>query len=386
VSIQTASSELALPFTREEFQHRLTALRRKMAERNIDIVLLDELEHLAYITGYAPRGTRYQVCVVPLEQEPIMLVRSVDEVTFREQSWLSTCVPMGDAEDEVAVLRRTLLSLGWAASRIGVELDSHFLPVKRYDEIRATLAEATFVDFSGLLWELRLRKSPQELAYLRQAGTISDAAMLCAIEACGEGRNESDAVIAAYSEAFRLGADNSWVIVVTSGRRTTSVHGALAHRCLAAGDIVHLESIPQVNGYTARMMRPTSIGQPADRVRDAALKLIEIQDQQFAALRPGVRASDIDRIAREQVLRAGLRTRYDNITGYTVGYIPGIATPRTSDFTRVFLPTSDWILEESMAFHMYVQGEGIGISESVVITETGCERVTNLERKLFVRD
>jgi Xaa-Pro dipeptidase len=117
----TMRDELTAPFTREEYQQRLSAVRTKMAERGIDVVLLDELEHLSYITGYAPRGTRYQVCAVPLEDEPVMLVRSVDEITFREQSWFGDCIPMSDADDEISVLRRTLRSRGWEKQRIGVE-------------------------------------------------------------------------------------------------------------------------------------------------------------------------------------------------------------------------------------------------------------------------
>jgi Xaa-Pro dipeptidase len=93
----------------------------------------------------------------------------------------------------------------------------------------------------------------------------------------------------------------------------------------------------------------------------------------------------VDRICREGVLKAGLRDTYDNYTGYTLGYYGALLPPRTSDFTRTFLPTADWVLEPGMVFHMYTGARGMAFSETVLVTDTGPERLTRLERRLFVR-
>jgi Xaa-Pro dipeptidase len=129
------------------------------------------------------------------------------------------------------------------------------------------------------------------------------------------------------------------------------------------------------------MMRPAVIGQPSTQQHDDAARLIEFQDQQFAAMKSGALASDVDRILRDQVLEAGLRSDYDNVTGYTLGYYGSMLPARSSDFTRVFLPTSSWVLEPGMVFHMYAWGRGMSFSETVLVTETGHERLTKLERK-----
>ncbi|UWU25538.1 M24 family metallopeptidase (plasmid) [Rhizobium sp. CB3060] len=97
---------------------------------------------------------------------------------------------------------------------------------------------------------------------------------------------------------------------------------------------------------------------------------------------PRAIASHVDAIAREQILAAGLRKCYLNITGYNLGLYP-IHTPRTSDFSRIFLPTSDWTLKEGMVFHMYVSDAGVAFSETVVITANGAERLTKAPRTLF---
>jgi Xaa-Pro dipeptidase len=97
-------------------------------------------------------------------------------------------------------------------------------------------------------------------------------------------------------------------------------------------------------------------------------------------------ARDVDGICRAEVLRAGLRDAYENFTGYTLGYYGNVyMPPRTSDFTRAFLPTAEWTLEAGMVFHMYTGARGLAFSETVLVTEGGPERLTRLERTLFVR-
>ena len=82
-------------------------------------------------------------------------------------------------------------------------------------------------------------------------------------------------------------------------------------------------------------------------------------------------------------IAAGLRTRYDNITGYTLGFYHRAGT-RTSDFTRIFGPNVDYALESGMVFHVYAAAQGLACSETVLVTPQGGQRLTLLERKLFV--
>jgi Xaa-Pro aminopeptidase len=373
-----------LVFSPAEYARRLAALREVMRARGAEVVLIDEAEHLCYLTGFDRSATRYQVCAVPLEGEPIMILRALDEPSFRERSWLGECVTVADWEDPVAVMARTLAGRGWAARPIGLELDSNYLTVRRWQAITAALPAARFVDFGEVLRTLRLRKSPEEIAYMRRAAEIADRAIEAAIEAAGEGKSEREAAAAASRAFLELGADHGRAGVITSGSRSGSLHGALGHRRLERGDILHLELVPQVHGYSARIMRPAVIGTPSAAQAQAARTLIDIQDRQIAAMKPGAVGKDVDRIAREGILDAKLRDRYDNGTGYTLGYYAPWS-PRTSDFTRLMVPTAGWALEPGMVFHMYVAAAGLAFSETVLVTESGAERLTRAERRLAVR-
>jgi Xaa-Pro aminopeptidase len=374
-----------LAFSEEEYARRLAAVREHMVQRGADALLVDETEHLGYLTGFAPSATMYQACIVPLDRDPIMVLRQLDVPSFVESTWLSEHVGFRDWDDPLATVVDTLEQRGFGNKRIALELDGHFLTARHYTALTAALPEATVVDFSDVLWELRLIKSAEEIDYLRQACRIADQAMIEALDVIGEGKSEREAAAAAAAAYYRLGADNGSVGPIASGSRTESLHGGLRDHRLQRGEIIHLELVPQVQGYSARMMRPAVIGEPSAEQDDTARALIEIQDQQIAAMKPGAIGKDVDRICREGILQAGLRERYDNTTGYTLGYYASKMAPRSSDFTRIFTPDAEWRLEPGMVFHMYTTGKGLSFSETVLVTETVPERLTRLERTLFAR-
>jgi Xaa-Pro aminopeptidase len=379
------NDDARLCFSRAEHEDRLRAVRREMAARRLDVVIVDETEHLAYLAGWHASGSRYHCCLVPLSGDPVMVFRRLDEPAFLERSWLREYVCFSDSEDPVEAVVRTITAQGWAAGRLGVETDSHYLTVQTYEALRRALPRATLVDFSTVLRELRLRKSPREIEYLRQAATIADSAMRDAVAAVGEGLSEREAAIAASRAFLRLGADTARTGPITAGRRSGTLHGLLGDHRLQVGDLLHMELVPSVNGYSARLMRPTVIGPPSGEQADTASRLIEIQNEQIAAMKPGAVARDVDHVCRARVLEAGLRDSYDNFTGYTLGYYGATHPPRTSDFTRAFVPTADWVLEPSMVFHMYTGARDMSFSETVLVTESGAERLTRLERRLFTR-
>jgi Xaa-Pro dipeptidase len=367
-------------FPIEEFQLRLAALRTAMAERRVDLIVIDQFEHMVYFGGHLPTAAMYQALLVPLAGEPVAVIRALDAPVFFETSWLSHCVTIGDNDNPLKVVADTIISKGYGATSIGIERDSNFMTVNRAMELETFLPDGRMVDFSGVMWEMRQVKSPVELACLQVAAEICDRATAAGFSAATEGVNEREVCAAITAEALRCGADNTRLVLMASGPRSAALHGALGHRILTDGDILHVEMVPHFRGYTSRIMRPKSIGAPTDEQLRSAEAMIQIQDEQFRAMKPGVAAKDVDRILREGILSAGLRESYTNVTGYTLGLV---FIPRTSDFTRVFLAESDWRLEQNQVFHMYTWAAGMAFSETVVVTPEGGKCMTKMERKLF---
>lgn len=370
-----------LLFSLDEYRGRLEKVRAAMRERELDTLIVDQTDFLFYISGFGISENMYRACVVPLEGEPVFMLRAMDERPYLETTWLSQHVGFSDWQDPIDVLAHLLRERGWDAGRIGLDGDSYCMTINRFNRLKAALPQARFGDFSGVLEVLRARKSPAEIEYVRRAAAIGDIAIGEAIAVAGVGKSERDAAAAVSYAFMRHGADSGRAGPITNGVGDAFLHGNLHSRPLERGEILHMELLPFVNGYSARIMRPVVMGEASDAQQHIASQLLAIQDRQFAAMRPGAVAKDVDAIAREAILAAGLRSTFPNITGYTLGYYPQ-STPHTSDFTRVFLTGSDWVLEEGMIFHMYVSADGIAFSETVLVTGDGIELLTRSPRRL----
>lgn len=371
-----------LLFTREEYAERLGRLRAILSAKAIDVTLVDRTEYLVYLVGWGPEETLYRACLAPVSSEPVMVLRTLDTAPFLERSWITDHVAVSDSDDMLDALIATVKERGWADGRIGFDARSYNMNLSRFRRLEAALPDAAFVDIADDLEAMRWRKSPAEIDYLRHAATIADAAMVEAIAAGGEGRTERDAAAAASAAFVRLGADNGQCGPVTAGTGWNFLHGHTHDRPMARGDVLHMELVPTVNRYSARLMRNAIIGGPSSKHRDIADQLIAVQDAQIAAMTRGAAAAEVDRVGRSGILEAGLRDVYDNVTGYTLGIYP-VGTPVLSDFSRCFLPEADWALESGMVFHMYMSAKGLAISETVVVGDHGPERLTKLPRELF---
>ena len=367
------------PFPREEYEERLGRLRAVMAGRRLDAVIVDTCEMLDYFTGFAVSENRYRAAVIRPEGNPVMVVRRLDEQPFLNAAWFEDRRAFADVEDPVAVVAAVVGD----AVRVGLDMHSYCMTVKRFGHLRALLPGTELVDLSDLLMPMRLRKSDAELEVMRAAASIADEAMRRAIAAAVPGASSRRAASVASGAFVELGADFGRTGPITVGRGWNFMHGKLSGEPLAEGDVLHLELVPKVRGYCARLMRPAVMGEPSPELAAAAAALVDLQDRQIAAMVPGAEARAVDAIMREGAIRAGLRRDYVNNTGYTLGYYFEQA-PRTSDFTRPFTADADWRLEAGMTFHIYASAEaGVAFSETVLVTDRGPERLTGTERRLF---
>jgi Xaa-Pro dipeptidase len=80
------------------------------------------------------------------------------------------------------------------------------------------------------------------------------------------------------------------------------------------------------------------------------------------------------------VISAGLRRTFTNKTFYSIGLL----LPPNSGEALEAVAGSTWQFAPGMVFHTYLLAQGFGISETIAITDTGFERLTNFPRKLFV--
>ena len=285
-----------------------------------------------------------------------------------------------DTDDPIRVAGEAIDGLFGPTPRLGVELDAWPLTARRFLRLFPQSAGATVDDVSDALAVLRRIKSPSEIALVRRAARAAEAGMAAAAATARAGITERELAAAISETLIRAGSDMPGPGVLSSGERAFHLHGSYTDRELAAGQTVQFEVLACVRHYHARFMRTIKVARASAEDFRLAERLIRIQDDAIAAVAPGVHASVPDAIYRDGVLSAGLAERYTNKTFYGVGLLlppSGGEGPEAS-------PAADWVFDANMTFHTYVLARDFGFSETILVTETGCERLTTWPRELIV--
>lgn len=353
-----------------------------MQQASVDVMLVDHGELLAWLTGYTVSETLYRACMVPLEGEPWMVLRQLDEAPCLSQSPQLLVESYRDDEDPWMAVAHSLVRRGYQRAHIGADFTSYSMTVHSWQQLSRHLPEVKWSDLTAASDRLRSVKFPAEIDALRQAASIADTTLKNIGEQARAGWRVRDVAALAAGQFLQLGADTGETgpIVIASGDNGF-LHASGHEQHLQRGDVLHVELIPKVQHYSARLMRPFIVGEISLQRAELAQQLIAIQDQQLAAMKPGMIARDVDAIVREAVLSRGLRADYPNITGYALGLYT--RTPRPSDFSCSFHAKAEWELEENMVFHMYISAQSLAFSETVRVTPQGAERLTTFPRQLF---
>ena len=371
-----------LAFSLEEYRERLDTVRKAMAGRGVDIALVSVPENIYYLTGYTTLGYyMYQVLMVPVDDEPLLLTYREERINVERLSWLDRHVDYTVTDDPVQVTVDTVRGLGVAGKTLSIEEGGYFFPIRTYRRLMESLGDVRWVDGTGLVESARLVKSDAELGFIRQAADAAMAGMAEALAEARPGKTENDVAAAVYAATLRHGSEYPGSPpYVISGERSGLPHGTWEGRELRDGDIVFLEFSGCVKRYSAANMRTGFIGTPPPSVTGRATAVIDALETAIATIRPGATSGEVDAAARKAILAHGFGD-HTHETGYSIGvcYPPGWNESHIMNLH----PGDETVLRPNMVFHLVpslivpeLNGH-VGFSETVVVTETGCEVLTD---------
>jgi Xaa-Pro dipeptidase len=224
---------------------------------------------------------------------------------------------------------------------------------------------------------------------MKKAARTAEAGMKAGIEAVQAGVTEND--VAAEIHYAMIKAGSEWPAIapfVASGYRGAIGHATWAGRTLESGDCVMIEIGGCLKRYHVALMRSGFVGQPAAAVREAEKVVHDAFDAAFQAIKPGVTAEEVDAIGRKVVGRSAFGGTQASRTAYSIGI--GLPPDWGEGHILSMQPGARRVLEPNMTFHFlpWVQLPGVGgisFSETIRVTETGAELITNFERSVFVK-
>jgi Xaa-Pro dipeptidase len=380
-----------LAFPEDEYEERCRRLREVMRESGLDVMLVHQPPSVFYFSGNENLHVYDNECViVPREGEVSLLVPQADLSRARLTSWVRRIETFPPGGEPAKILAGMVADQGWARARIGVEkrvARAACLSVHTYEMLSAALPEATFVDGSGAPERVKLVKSPREVTCLRQAASYTDAGIRAALAAATEGRTDNDVAAAAYQAMMSAGSEFlSIPAIVNAGAYTGISHSTHKRHRLRRGDVLFLELGGCHQRYSSPCMRSASIGPPTDDARRLTDGCLAALESMHAVMRPGVTFDEVSQAGAKGVARAGMDLDWGGDYGYPVG--AGFP-PHWGDYSCRIRIGNPMPLQAGMVFHqpiaLRLAGRlGVAFSETVLITERGCESLTTTERTLTV--
>ncbi len=376
---------MALHFTREEFQQRLTATRARLAERELNGILLFAPESHYYLSGYDTFGfALFQCMVLPVEGELQLLTRAPDLRQAQQTSILHDeqihIWKDGADADPYTHLARLLGEMGLHGKRLGIETNSAGLTAFHGQKVYAALqGKVELAEASDLVGLLRWRKSKAEIDYHKRAAQLSDDALDAALQTTGAGAFEGDILAAMQGAVFAGGGDypgNEFIIGSAQGALLCRYYSGRRH--LDATDQLTLEWSGAYRHYHAAMMRTLVVGAACDQQKKMHATAVEALLACEQAIRRGEPMGNVfDAHARVFDAHGFTHARL-NACGYSMG---ATYTPSWMD-SPMFYHGNPLQMEIDNVFflHMILMDSDAGLAmcwgHSVRVTENGVERLS----------
>ncbi|MGF1500369.1 MAG: M24 family metallopeptidase [Paracoccaceae bacterium] len=377
-----------LHFSAAEFDERLARTRAEMAARGLETLLLFAPESQYWLTGHDTFGYCFFQCLVITDRAPVLLTRSADLRQAQLTSTVEDIRVWRDREgaDPTADLCALLDELGASGGRIGWETRTHGL-IHR-DGARLAARLPGLVEASDLVSTLRLIKSPAEIAHVRDAARLADAAWEAGRAAIRPGADDG-AVLAAMQGAVFSGGGGypGNPFIVGSGDHALLCRYQEGRRTLGARDQITLEWAGVSRHYHAALMKTVVVGPPSERHRALQAAAEEALLACEAALRPGARMGEVYDAHARTLDAHGLGAHRLNACGYALG---ARFAPSWMEDQMFYEGATTQIAPGQVYFlHMILMesptGTAMCLGRTSLVTETGAEPLSAMPLGLVAR-
>jgi Xaa-Pro aminopeptidase len=347
-----------------EFEQRRSAAAGGLAARKVQALLVSSPASVRYLTGYS--GSNGLVLLSEAEThfftDPRYALEAAQNITCKVH------VAKRPLIDEAAtVIKRKKLK------KIGFE--PAWMRVEEYSRLEKHVpAGVSLVPTTGLVEELRMVKSPEEIALIRRSVLLNSEAYARTMRGVRPGVREREIAAELDYQMARLGAEKTaFETIVAAGARSALPHAhPTAHR-FEANELLLIDMGACLDGYMSDMTRVCFAGVPPRRVVRLYKAVAEAQLAALDAVRPGATTVQVDGAAREVLKGHGLEKEFMHSTGHGLG-LEIHEGPKVAKKDKSKLKAGMVITIEPGA---YIEGfGGVRIEDTVLVTANGCEVLT----------
>ena len=372
------------------FPHRVSRLRealnKPIAQKEApdlppcDTLLVSDLENARYLTGFSGSNA----LLIVTQNEAVFLTdgRYLLQASREVPGWEIVIVPQGSVLAEVA--GEHLKRLG--SRRVGFEAGN--LTVSGYEASKKAVPDGMeLIGRGGLVEGVRAIKDADEIKAIRAAVVIADACFDFIRQTVKSGITEKqlawemETFMRQTKGATRLSFDS----LIGSGPQSALIHGKPSDRVIGASgqpEFLLCDFGCELNNYCSDITRTFVVGGPPTeeqtRLYEAVLRA---QLASIAAIKPGVTGKSVDTVARDILTAAGFGEAFGHGLGHQLGRVVHDG-PAFSQKAEVTLAPGMVVTVEPGA---YLENfGGVRIEDDVLVTETGCEVLTQSPKALIV--
>jgi Xaa-Pro aminopeptidase len=356
---------------------RLGRLREGLAGAGCDAVVVTTRANVRYLTGFT--GSAGTLFVGP--EDALLVTDGRYQTQSAEQvasAGVEVDIEIGNLKAQSEALERA----GQACRRVGLEAADVSWAQQR-DFAAEVFPKAELVPTMDLVEALRRVKDEGELARMRAAAAIADAALAEIRPLLAEGPTEAEVALALDHAMRRLGASGpSFDTIVAGGPNGAKPHHRPSSRPIGRGELVVVDFGAVVDGYCSDCTRTFCVGSPGTEELARVVEVVAASQRAgVAAVSAGVDAASVDQACRDLIAEAGWADKFVHGTGHGVGL-------DIHEWPRVGPGSGETLLEGSVVTvepGVYLPGVGgARIEDTVVVERGGCRALTEAPKELSV--
>jgi Xaa-Pro dipeptidase len=291
------------------YRERQAKLRAGAKARGWDALLVTPSTNLAYASGLSMgRSERLTVLIVFSDGPAVLVTPSFEESNVTRDATVDEVKTWKEDEDPIALAAKLV-----AKKTVGIEGSTAFTTVS----LLAAASDARTEDATAVFDALRAVKSEEELAFIKDAGRRTVAAISATHEKLRDGLSEREVSMILSQEFSRLGVRGDGL--VQFGPSAALPHGGPGDRALTKGDAVLIDCGCRVRGYTSDVTRTVGFGPPSDEFRKVYAIVDRAQTAGIEALAAGKTGEEVDRAARKVIEDAGYGAYFTHRLGHGLG-------------------------------------------------------------------
>jgi Xaa-Pro aminopeptidase len=326
--------ERELPFSLEEYANRLTSVRQRMAEANIDVLYLTAPESMYYLTGYracwyGAQGPSswpqyYGIAVHQNHDKVIHIDIPAEELYIDYISIPSIDKRIIPKRADLSFIVNTLKDEGWLKGTMGMEFGSYRPNRRVSEEMEAAFLNTDLsqvVDATHILREQRRIKSAKEIEYHEKAGEILDAGYQALAREARPGMTEMEAFGILNLAMHKAGGDQAAMpySFASGSRAMAGGHCLPSNKVMRQGELFGADPCGSYNQYHTNVCRVFSFGEPPKElvrgfnIYAESLKVIE------SIITPGMTVNTFAEEMRRFYIDAGIWDERHWVGGYEMG-------------------------------------------------------------------